>query len=152
MKTNGKGVFFVMIGSVIVLVVLYFLIKSIIKQVGKTETEKANEDEVDNVNNELSDSCSGNYTFDDSAYLTKANTLHDALDGCGTDDSEIDSVFQSLTTRCDVLAVISKYGVREKSCWWGSGQYNLRGALQSDNVLERVNCILCENGVGYQFA
>ena len=51
MKTNGKGVFFVMIGSVIVLVVLYFLIKSIIKQVGKTETEKANEDEVDNVNN-----------------------------------------------------------------------------------------------------
>ena len=99
MKTNGKGVFFVMIGSVIVLVVLYFLIKSIIKQVGKTETEKANEDEVDNVNNELSDSCSGNYTFDDSAYLTKANTLHDALDGCGTDDSEIDSVFQSLDFR-----------------------------------------------------
>lgn len=48
----------------------------------------------------------------DTEYLTLATKLHQAMDGCATDENAIYAVFTSLSNDADVLKLIDAFGVR----------------------------------------
>ena len=59
-------------------------------------------------------------TMSDDKYLTKANQMHTAMDGYGTNVPAIISVVGTLNNDADMLALIKAYGVKTIS----SGKFN----------------------------
>jgi hypothetical protein len=60
----------------------------------------------------------------------KAEALHAALDGCGTDDTAILRIFGSMKTEADVYALINAYGVRKVTCLGVGSSSGLAAHLQ----------------------
>lgn len=74
-------------------------------------------------------------------YRLKAEALHTALDGCGTDDAQILRVFGGLKNEADVYALIDAYGIRKTSCMGIGSTSTLAGHLQecSDETKAMLN-------------
>jgi hypothetical protein len=67
---------------------------------------------------------------------SKAEVLHTALDGCGTDYGAILRVFGSLRNEADVYALIDVYGIRKITCWARMGTSIGDGTLSQHLAVE----------------
>ena len=93
-----------------------------------------------------------------SQHLAIANKLFTAMDGWGSDDTQVKEAIQSIPTYPDLLAVISAYGIRKLSTgkWNPSPEKNqtLVQALNeecSSSELADLNKILASKKISYKF-
>ena len=120
-------------------VILFFLIRWIIKK-----TKEPNREAASDLQRELN--AGGRLTYTDTQYTTFATKLYAAMDGFGTNSSNVYSVFESMVTRADVLSLIVAFGVKKDETL----QEWLYGDLSS-RELKKVNKILSSKGINYQF-
>jgi hypothetical protein len=103
-----------------------------------------------------------------SQYLNYADKLVQAMNGCGTDESLIYSVFNQMKNKADVLQLVASFGLRyytpcafSDPISYGIWQFNDKaygGELAtwlsydlSDGEIENINGILRSKGISYQF-
>lgn len=72
-----------------------------------------------------------------------ANKLFTAMDGEGTDEDAVDSVFKAMNNDLDILNLIQEFGTRAGTSWFASSTPDDLGTwLAGDGITERVNNIL----------
>lgn len=107
-------------------------------------------------------------SYSDSEFANFVHTLVQAMNGCGTDEQSVYSVFQKLRNDVDIRKLITAFGVQYyEPCaasqplsylrWqWDSEAYGgdlstwLGYDLTTDEI-EHINSILLSNGINYQF-
>ena len=75
-----------------------------------------------------------------------ATTLFYAMEGVGTNEEKIYSVFEQMKTRSDILALIQAYGIKDSM--------NLNQWISSEltsRELKKLNEIIANNSIDYQF-
>lgn len=107
-------------------------------------------------------------TYSESQFLNWADRLVQAMTGCGTDEDQILSIFQSMRNEADVRQLIVSFGLRyyQPCAWTSPVAYSIwlvndqayGGELStwlssdlSDNDIANINAILHSKGIGYQF-
>jgi hypothetical protein len=133
-------------------VVVYYLVKGVVKRIPSREEVQAGSNELDVLNQ----------NSETKQKITKqqaesfANVLQVAMDGYGTDENSIISVFSKLKNNADYLAVSNAYDIREVS----SGRFNpepnykgtMAGALRSElssYYTAKINSILRSKKITY---
>lgn len=89
----------------------------------------------------------GNLSYDISQYQSLANKLYTAMDGPGTDEDAVGTVFNQMQTRSDVLMLMKQFGVRDGddlSTW-------LTSELDNDEMEKYVNGFLKSKNINYTF-
>jgi hypothetical protein len=103
-----------------------------------------------------------------SQYLSYADKLVQAMNGCGTDESMIYSVFNAMKNEADVLQLITSFGLRYYTpcpvsdpisyTIWQFNDHAYGGELStwlsydlSDNEISKINSILRSKGITFQF-
>lgn len=88
-----------------------------------------------------------------------ANQLFQAMDGYGTTEETILSVFKKVKNDADVLGIVKSYGIREVSSGRFNPEPNLKGTLAealtselSSSWLETINKTLKAKKIKYNFA
>jgi hypothetical protein len=148
---NGKKV--MRLGLLIVAgVVVYYLVKGVVKRIPSREEVQAGSNELDVLNQ----------NSETKQKITKqqaesfANVLHVSMDGYGTDENAIVNVFSKLKNNADYLAVSNAYDIREVS----SGKLNpepnykgtMAGALHSElssYYTAKINSMLRSKKITY---
>jgi hypothetical protein len=133
---------------VIVIAVAYFVVRNAIKK-AKADAEALKlKSEIKP--NELS--------FPLNQYVEMADSLEYAMDGAGTNEDVVLSVFDKVKTISDVLQLIQAFGVRAYSSGWTLGvftsDYNLTKYIQADlteSDIAKVNSILLAKGINFSF-
>lgn len=92
----------------------------------------------------------------DGQLAVMAGTLRESFEGCMTNNDDIDNVFRKCTNEADVLSLIQKYGMRKyDACNWefdfGDKEYTLPQALNSEGNTSRVNDVLRQKNIDFQF-
>lgn len=107
-------------------------------------------------------------TYANSQYETWAQTLVQAMNGCGTDEEAIFNVFKFLRNDADIRKLISVFGIRyyQPCAWtspisyaiWQANDQAYGGGLPtwlaydlSAGDIQGINGILRGNGINYQF-
>lgn len=87
-----------------------------------------------------------NVTISDAILRQMANQLYTAMKGPGTNEDAIYTVFGQLNTDDDVLQLIRIFGTKKDETLpqWILGELNTKER-------ERLNTILINNGIAYQF-
>lgn len=101
-----------------------------------------------NLNKELNKTIdSANLSYTDDQYDVFAQKLYNALNGWGTDEETIQSVFAQMNTRDDVLKLISTFGIKdgETLSEW------LSGDLSQSDMDKYVNNVLQVKSINYSF-
>ncbi|MDR3047608.1 MAG: hypothetical protein LBU51_08380 [Bacteroidales bacterium] len=126
----------------IVVVVIYFVfrtkIKTWIEEIKNSmDANRALEEEVSATGEKMS--------FSESQYRNYAQRLYNAMNGIGSNNDAIYSVFNEMRNTADVLKLVSVFGTRD-------GQ-QLSEWLYSEWFLSitKINKILTDKGIAYQF-
>lgn len=107
-------------------------------------------------------------TLYDTEFESLAQKLVQAMDGCGTDEESIYSVFRLMANDADIMMLISVFGVRfYQPCVWsspvsyslwlandkafGGGLPTWLGYDLGDSEIRKINGILTANGITFQF-
>lgn len=107
-------------------------------------------------------------TLSDLQFEQMSQTIVTAIDGCGTDEDAIFSVFQQMANEADIRKLITVFGVRySQPCSvtspisyaiWLANDQAFGGPLNvflrydlSDSDIAHINSILRERGIVYQF-
>ena len=91
-------------------------------------------------------------SYQKSKYMDLANQLFTAMDGIGTDNEAITSVFKQIKNVADLNELIIAYGTRTLSSGFLSGTpQNLASALVSEGNVDSVNYTLSKNKVYQKF-
>lgn len=91
-----------------------------------------------------------NLTFSISEYNSMANQLFNAMDGAGTNEDIIFSVFNKIQTKDDYNQLIKSFGVRSSTSWTSSFSGDLLAWLSdelSSSDVKKLNNILSKIGV-----
>lgn len=91
-----------------------------------------------------------NLTFSISEYNSMANQLFNAMDGAGTTEDIIFSVFNKIQTKDDYNQLIKSFGVRSSTSWTSSFSGDLLTWLSdelSSSDVKKLNNILSKIGV-----
>ena len=87
-----------------------------------------------------------------------ASGIYSALDGNGSDEGAVESIFKSLVNEADVLAIIKSYGTRTLygELFWRTETYtgDLAGSLRdelSSSELNKINNILASKNINFRF-
>ena len=96
-------------------------------------------------------------TLSPASLSSKANKIFSAMDGYGTDEEAIISVFRSLKTDGDFIGLQKAYGIREVSSGAGNPAPNFKGTLTaaitdelSNYYKQRINKILTDKKIKYR--
>ncbi len=122
----------------------------------------------DAINNEIVELANQGVTpsFTESAYYSMADGLVQSMEGCGTDEDQLMSIFGSLQNGADLRKLILAFGVRFYTpCFWQSpiqstvhffDEEAYGGDLTawlyydlSDSNLKDLNALLHKNGIDY---
>lgn len=159
----AKGV--VVVGG---LTVTYIFLSQIVSKIRQKNEQKKQLEEISGANQDLENlSKKGIYaTMNKSAFEAMSAAIIDAVSGCGTDKSKINSQFQKLNNDADILAFVSVFGLRKKQrCLFSDDPredffsnttppLSLTAHLQSDltdSEINEINKILSSRGITYQF-
>lgn len=85
-------------------------------------------------------------SYQDTQYQNMADALYEAMDGMGTDEDTIYSVFYKMNNKADVLKLILIFGEKEGE--------NLPQWLHSDlnfSEISKINSILSTKNIDYSF-
>ncbi len=129
--------------SVVVLVIVAIIILIIVKYKGKLTDTIKNRELAESLDEEINQD---DITLTQTQLNTFASSLYAAMDGLGTDEDKIYNVFRAMGTRSDVLQLIKTFGVKdgETLTEW------LNGDLSSKEI-DKINSILANNNINYQF-
>lgn len=144
------------INILLVVVGLFFLYKIFLtfKDLGKNWKENlAGKNELEQLNS----NSSTKQTLTKQQAISFANSLFTALDGYGTDETGIFSVFYKLKNNADFLAVSNAFGTREISSGSWNPEANFKGtlapALRSEldaSYILKLNSILSQKNIKYK--
>lgn len=150
-KTGGKVIKIVLIGAGIF--IAYKMIQSIMKSKPQREEVASASSELDKLNQ----SSITRQSISKSQAESLASTLHTAMDGYGTDEDAIISIFYKLKNNADYLALQKAYGVREISSGKLNPEPNFKGTMASAlrNELEngwvkKINDLLIKKKITYR--
>lgn len=107
-------------------------------------------------------------SYSDSQYEGYAQALVQAMNGCGTDEDAIYSVFRDMQNKADVLKLIAVFGVRfYQPCWitqadayaiWLINDQSYGGGIStwlsydlSSGEIGNINTILSSKGIDFKF-
>ena len=129
--------------SVLVLVIVAIIILIVVKYKGKLTDTIKNRELAESLDEEINQN---DITLTQMQLNTFASSLYAAMDGAGTDEDKIYNVFRAMGTRSDVLQLIKTFGVKdgETLTEW------LNGDLSSKEI-DKINSILANNNINYQF-
>lgn len=144
-------------GTLTVILGGYFAVRginNIVKGKSSRDSSKATKSDLKNLNKNQDTA----QTISDSQAEAYASSIFSALNGYGTDEDAIVSVFDKVKNEADVLAISNAFGVREVS----SGSWNpepnykgdLSGALRedlSDYWVNKLNEVLADKGITFRF-
>lgn len=127
----------------ILLVVIFFIAKYVLKQIQKTNNQKL----LDTVQDQIDES---KLSYNSAEYSIMADQLENAMRGAGTDEELIKSVFLKLRNSFDWYKLIDSFGVREYGNWFTTQQGTLIKWLDTDlssSNKKEMNVILSKIGV-----
>jgi hypothetical protein len=95
-------------------------------------------------------------TYPKSQYDSYANSVHQAMNGSGTDEDLIKRVFANLKNNADFLALTSAYGTRTVDGGTFAADYKgtLSGSLASElsnDDIRDINASMQRKGITYKF-
>ena len=93
-------------------------------------------------------------TFLPAEYTTFADSLFEAMDGAGTDEAEITTVFSKMKNKADVIKLIAAFGTRKGSGLSGAimtSPQTLPEWLNADGASAIANAALAANNIDYTF-
>lgn len=133
----------VVVIAIILLFILWKRIKGFFGQIGQQQEIKGEEAALEQLGQTK--------TYSDKQYGDFANKLYSAMDGAGTDEDAIFSVFKKMKNDLDVLNLERKFGLRAASWAFGfSTPVDLADWLRSDlssTDLAKLNNILSAQGI-----
>lgn len=85
-------------------------------------------------------------------YTNWANTIKLSVDGCGTNEENINAIFNRLRNNLDFQLLNKAFGIREwTDCPWGKVNGDLSAALTADGAdKDYINKILLSKGITYR--
>ncbi len=117
------------------------------------EEQKGWETDAENIQNDPK----RKQVLTDAQLKAMANKVFSAMDGYGTDEEAIISVFRSLKTDGDFVGLQKAWGRREISSGWGNPTPNFKGTLNgaitdelSNYYKQRINKILGDKKIKYR--
>lgn len=137
-----------------------FLVYKITKAPGKLKEGSGNRQEDKAVNKDLDNLITSGKgpTLSKTQITQFANQLQSAMEGYGTDNAKILSIFNNVKNDADVLAIISAFGIRKISSGTWNPEPNFEGTLggalvneQSSSELAKLNAILSKKGIKHRF-
>lgn len=150
-KTGGKVIKIVLIGAGIF--IAYKMIQSIMKSKPQREEVASASSELDRLNQ----STVTRQSITKSQAESFASTLHTAMDGYGTDEDAIISIFYKLKNNADYLALQKAYGVREISSGAWNPEPNFKGTMASalrselsNTWIKKINDLLIKKKITYR--
>ena len=134
--------------ALVALLLLYFAWKWFFK---KSAEEKAAEKAAETINGLVIEET--NLSLSQSEINLIAQELYNAMKGVGTDEDAIVSVFNRISTKDDLLAVMKRFGTPEYGSWWLGHKYlDLTGWLKeelSDEPLNAVRNVFLNYGIPF---
>jgi hypothetical protein len=98
----------------------------------------------------------GNPTLSSSEMKSMSNQLFVAMDGYGTDEDAVLSVFKRMGNDADFAGVVAEFDVKEISSGRGNPEPNYKGALLgalkselSESWIKKINAALSSKGISY---
>lgn len=91
-----------------------------------------------------------NLSFSQSEYISMSNQLYNAMDGAGTDEEIIYSVFNKIQTKDDYNQLVKTFGIKSSSSWISSFNGDLQTWLSNElsySERKKLNNILSKIGV-----
>ena len=144
----GKFTLKKMLAVLVALIVLYFVWKFFFK---KSADELAAEKAAETINGLPIEE--NNLSLSQSDINLIAQELYNAMKGVGTDEDAIVSVFNRISTKDDLLAVMKRFGTPEYGSWWLGHKYlDLTGWLKeelSGEPLRTVRNIFLNYGIPF---
>ena len=108
--------------------VVYKVVKGV-KDSGKTKGSRKEDNAVNNDLDKLITAGKGP-TMNQSQMIGFANQLFQAMDGYGTNEESIISIFGKVKNEADVLGIIKSYGIKDLSSGRFNPEPNLKGTLR----------------------
>ena len=127
----------------ILLVVIFFIAKYVIKQIQKSNNQK----QLDAVKDEINENI---LSYNNAEYFIMADMLETAMRGPGTDEDTIKSVFNRLRNASDWYKLTESFGIRDYGNWFYTKEGTLTNWLQDDLSAankKEMNVILSKIGV-----
>lgn len=109
-----------------------FVAYKVIKGINERNKHKGSKKEDNAVNNDLDKLISAGQgpTMSQSQMIGFANQLFQAMDGYGTNEESIISIFNKVKNDADVLGIIKSYGIKDLSSGKFNPEPNLKGTLR----------------------
>ncbi|MDR3134344.1 MAG: annexin [Prevotellaceae bacterium] len=137
-----------MLAVLVALMALYFAWKFFLK---KSEKEKAAEKAAEAINGLAIEETNLSLSQGDINLI--AQELYSAMKGVGTDEDAIISLFNRISTKDDLLAVMKRFGTPEYGSWWLGHKYlDLTGWLKeelSGDTLNSVRNVFLNYGIPF---
>lgn len=150
-KTGGKVIKIVLIG--IGIYFAYKLAQNLIKTKPQREEIADASTELDKLNSQSAT----RQTISKSQAESLATTLHTAMDGYGTDEDAILSIFYKLKNNADFLALQKAYRTREISSGAWNPEPNFKGTMApslrselSNDWIKKINNLLIKKKITYR--
>ena len=144
------------VGTLTIVVGGYYAVKgisNIVKNKGVRDSNRATSGDLKDLNKNQSTA----QTITESQAEAYSSALVSAMEGLGTDETAIKSVFSKLKNDADVLAVMSAFGTREiGSGSWFVPNYrgDLAGALRDEldsAEIDKINSTLASKNIKFRF-
>ena len=156
-QSKAGKTFLIITGAVLVSGLTYFIFKKQIKSfLNNLKDKRDAKAELKEYENALKGT-GENPTLKTSDFERLSDRLRTAFDGCGTRNTDIESVFNQLHNTADVLTLITTYGIRRyDACNWegdfGDKELTLQEALYDENAdIGAINGILSQKGIEFKF-
>ena len=157
LQSKAGKTFLIITGALLVSGVTYLIFKNEIKNFLKKRKDlKSSKEELKGYNEELRKT-GEQPSLSTSDFERLSDRLRTAFSGCGTRNSDIESVFNQLHNKAYVLTLITTYGVRVyDGCNWefdfGDTELTLQEAMYNENVdIGDVNAILSKKSIDFKF-
>lgn len=126
---------------IILAIIIYFIIK---KNIGKIKEKSLDNKYFKDVENQIDAS---EITLSNSNLVDLANKLEIAMKGFGTDENEVQDVFNNINNKSELLKLISTFGTRngENLTEWIAGDFSTKAKEKY------INSILRNKNIDYQF-
>ena len=121
--------------TTILVVVLFFIIKYILKNIKKSDDQKI----IGAVNSEIN---SSNLSFTSAEFKIMADRLETAMRGAGTDENTIYQILGQLQNKDDWFQLVSAFGVRSYGNWFYTAEGTLPHWLDTELITEEKTKVL----------